>query len=76
MMVAHLSSPLNSLGAALGRLFPRRAPCEGSRESLPNPIGPFDCGRPQPFAHPHDPLPAFVAACPVDQKISRLAWQP
>lgn len=71
-MVAHLSSPLNSLAAALVRRFPRLAPPPRSPELLPSPIGPFDCFRLQPLAHPHAPLPAFVAACPVAQKYRAL----
>ncbi|MFN8481261.1 MAG: transposase [Kouleothrix sp.] len=67
-MVAHLTAPLNSLTAALARHFPRLAPPPRSPELLPTAIGPFDCFRPQPLAHPDAPLPAFVAACPVAQK--------
>ena len=61
-MVAHLTSPLNSLGSTLGRLFhlPAPPPAPISRDLT---IGSFDCFRPQPLAHPHAPLPAFVAAC-------------
>jgi hypothetical protein len=76
-MVAHLTAPLTSLGANLQRLF--------HQPSAPRPpdrfeyaIAPFDCFRPQPLAHPHAPLPAFVAACPVAQKyralLSSLDW--
>src|SRR5687768_12908304 len=70
-MVAHLSHPLNSLGATLSRLFRPSAP-PPSPAPLERAIGPFDCFRSQPLAHLHDPLPAFVAASPVAQKYRAL----
>ena len=71
-MVAHLSSPLYSLGAALRHLFPRFAPSPRSPDQLDIPNGPFACFHPQPLTHPHAPLPAFVLACPVAQKYRTL----
>jgi hypothetical protein len=70
-MVTHLTIPLNSLGATLSRLFHPPAPPR-SPDPLEHTIGPFDCVHPQPLAHPHAPLPAFVAACPVAQKYRTL----
>lgn len=70
-MVTHLPPSLNAVGTTLRRLL-HRPVLVCPPEPAPGPIGPFDCFRPQPLAHPHDPLPAFVAACPVAQKYHAL----
>ena len=60
-MIAQLTHPFNSLGAAVSHLFHCAPPPHP-------PLGPFDAPRPLPLAHPDLPLPAFVAACPVARK--------
>jgi hypothetical protein len=70
-MVAHLTAPLTCLGTTLQRLFYQPNAPRPS-DPLEPAIGPFDCFRPQPLAHPHAPFPAFVAACPVAQKYHAL----
>jgi hypothetical protein len=71
-MVAHLTFPLNHVGAALGHLFHRPALPACPSASPDVPVGPFDCFRPQPLTQRDTPLPAFVAACPVAQKYRTL----
>src|SRR6266545_1300197 len=71
-MVTHLTTTFKQFGLAVGHLLHRAAPPSCSAEPSVGPIGPFDCIRPQPLAHPHAPLPAFVAACPVAQKYRAL----
>lgn len=76
-MVTHLPTSLNAVGTTLRRLL-HWSVLVCSPEPASCPIGPFDCFRPQPLAYPHDPLPTFVAACPVAQKylalLSSLDW--
>ncbi len=70
-MIAHLTTPFNSLAGLVSHLFSRPAPAETT-------LGPLGTPRPFPLAHPDLPLPAFVAACPVAQKyrdlLSPLDW--
>lgn len=71
-MVPYLRATFNSLSTLVGHLVHRPVLPMPSPDPPPIPIGPFDCPRPQPLAHPAMPLPPFVAACPVAQKYRAL----
>lgn len=71
-MVSYLRATFNTLSTLVGHLVHRPVLPVPSPDPPPIPIGPFDCPRPQPLAHPAMPLPPFVAICPVAQKYRAL----